>query len=309
MTGLSLSEYATELASSGVKIVGRTDTEFWMGYESWALMRMPAFLTGEPEPRALSSLLRASGSLVATYLVEPDDAHSANGWLYVCRDPDYSVEKLDPAVRRNVRRGLRELRIHPVPQEQLVEKGYEAFRDTRERGAMSDGTLENLMKWSEPKGKYRSHSYLGAWAGDTLAAFLSITAVDDWAEIEGCYSANFALSLRPNDTLMAVALHEYLVNRRSRLVSYGLSSIQAETSAAGLHRFKTKVGFEALPVHRTFVVHPFARHLVNGFSHGCLRMLLSLAPRNRLIKKAEGVLAAMLRHTGKLPALVNHSTP
>ena len=141
-------------------------------------------------------------ALVASYLLEPDRDHPANAWLYVCRDRDYSVDKLAPAVRRNVRRGSRELRIEPVTTDCLLANGFQAFSDTRGRVGVSDGTREVFTRRFEARGKCRGHVFLGAWHDQDLVAFLSITAVDDWAEIEGCFSSNAALGLRPNDTLM-----------------------------------------------------------------------------------------------------------
>ena len=257
------------------------------------MMRMPGFLVGEPHPEQLRRLFRSSRALLATYLLEPDDAHPPNAWLYLCRDPGYSLEKLAPPVRRNVRRGMRELRIEAVAADTVLAHGFQPFSDTCGRIGLSDGTPENFRGWFAFRARCRGHIFLGAWRDRDLVAFLSITAVDDWAEIEGCFSANAALELRPNDTLIVSALQEYLVERQCRLVSYGLSSVQSESNAAGLHRFKTKVGFEALPIHRAFVAHPLVRPWINSFTHGCVRRLLAMRPSNRILKKCDGVLAAV----------------
>ena len=117
--------------------------------------------------------------------------------------------------------------------------------------------------------------------------------MEDWAEL-GCFSRDALLRHRPNDTLMYTVLSRYLVERRFRLVSYGLSSIQSESNAAGLHRFKTKVGFEARPVHRAFVPHPLLRPLVNRSTLLGVNTALRLRSGHRRLKKASGVLARML---------------
>jgi hypothetical protein len=291
---LSLTEYAADLAACGTQVFGRTNADFWIRYESWAIMRVPTFVTGQPARSAVSRLLWPARALVATYLLEPDPRHPANAWLYVCSDREYSVDKLASAVRRNLRRGSRELRVEPVSTERLLANGFQAFSDTRGRVGVSDGTREVFTSRFEPRGNSRGHVFLGAWHDQKLVAFLSITAVEDWAEIEGCFSSNAALGLRPNDTLMIAALTDYLVTRRCTLVSYGLSSIQAVSNAAGLHEFKTKVGFEAKPVHRAFVVHPLLRPLVNGGTQRAVAAMLALTPGNRMLKKCDGVLSTML---------------
>ena len=70
---------------------------------------------------------------------------------------------------------------------------------------------------------------------------MSIQAVEDWAEFRGLFSSNAALGLRPNDTLMATALTDYLVTRRYKLVTNGLSSIQEVSNATGLQRMTLEV--------------------------------------------------------------------
>jgi len=135
---------------------------------------------------------------------------------------------------------------------------------------------------------------LGAWRDNALVAFVSIVDVDDWAEVEGCFSRNDCLSLRPNDTLMYTVLRTYLVERRYRQVSYGLSSIQPGGVSGGLHSFKTKVGFDALAVHRAFELHPILRPVANRVVSRGLNVLLRLKPKDRRLRKAAGVLSTLL---------------
>jgi hypothetical protein len=193
-------------------------------------------------------------------------------------------------MRRNVRRGLSELRIASLSPDQLLIHGVQAFCDTRKRVGLSDGTLENFHQRFSLRAKCPAHVFLGAWKGDELAAFLSITEVDDWASIEGCFSRTDLLNSRPNDLLMYTALSQYLIEEGRRLVSYGLSSAQAESNAETLHVFKTKVGFQAKPVHRAFVFHPILSPFVGRTTLGIIGFLLHIWPGSRLLKKAEGVL-------------------
>ena len=196
-------------------------------------------------------------------------------------------------MRRNVAKGLRELRIEPVSAATVLVHGFRAYSDTRRRVGLSDGTSPAFTRRFEMRAKSLGHTFIGAWHADVLAAFLSITAVDDWVEIEGCFSTDASLSLRPNDTMLVTALAGFLLRRPVRVVSYGLSSIQAASNAPGLHEFKRKLGFRAVPVHRAFMPHPVLRPLVNGISHACIQFALSVAPHNRVLRKADGMFAAM----------------
>ncbi|MGZ3598558.1 MAG: hypothetical protein ACXWQR_13985 [Ktedonobacterales bacterium] len=238
-------------------------------------------------------------SPAASYLVQPDASHPANAWLYLCTDQSYALEKLSPVMRRNVRRGLSELTIASLTPEQLLAHGAPAFCETRRRVGLRDGTPEVFRSRFVPHATLPGRLLLAAWRGDNVAAFLEITEVDDWAEIE-CFSMDAFLQYRPNDTLLYSALHHYLVERRSRVVSYGLSSIHSESNASGLHRFKTKVGFQAIPVHRAFVLHPLLRPLINRATLWGMKAATQFSPRDNRLKLAYGTLASVLGDTHML---------
>jgi hypothetical protein len=290
---VSLAHYAKDLARSGIRVFPGAPGTFWTRHESGAMMRRPTFYTGHPAPREVQQILWSTSAAVASYLLEPDEHHLANAWLYVCTDPDYALDKLAPAMRRNVRRGLKELAIAPLNSEQLLAHGSQAFCDTRRRAGLSDGTPEEFRRFLTAHARLPEMVFLGAWKENQLAAFLTITEVEDWAEI-GCFSMDALLQYRPNETLIYSALFHYLVEQKCRVVSYGLSSIQAESNAAGLHKFKLKVGFEARPAHRAFVPHPLLRPFVNRLTLWGIKRVLQLKPQDRRFKKAGGAVALML---------------
>lgn len=294
MATISFSEYAGELKRAGTRVFTWGEETFWAGYEFGGVMRIPSFHVGPPASGEVSQVLREARLAVATYLLDPDESHPGNCWLYVCSDAAYGLEKLSPAMRRNVRRGLKELEIRPVTFEQLLSYGAEAFCDTRRRVGLNDGTPKSFRERFHHRARCKGHVFLGAWKGERLAAFLSIAEVDDWVEIEGCFSCNSLLSLRPNDTLFFSALSHYLTERQCRIVSYGVSSIQEESNLETLHVFKTKVGFEPRWVHRVFELHPFLRPIQSKMTFRLAKLLLRLSPGNRLLKKVVGVLGNLV---------------
>jgi hypothetical protein len=289
----SMIEYAADLARSGIPVLPGQSGTFWTKHESGAMLRRPIFHLGPPPSREVRQVLWRGRSAIASYLLEPDERHPANAWLYLCTDQTYALDKLAPPVRRNIGRGLKELRIAFVTSEQLLAHGTQAFYDTRRRNGLSDGTPEEFRQWLIALARMPEVVFLGAWKDNDLAAFLTITEVNDWAEL-GCYSVDALLSYRPNDTLIYIVLSHYLVERRYCLVSFGLSSIQAESNAAGLHKFKTKLGFEARPVHRAFVPHPLLRPFINRLILRAVNTILRLKPGERRLKKVGGVLACIL---------------
>lgn len=226
--------------------------------------------------------------------MEPKDERPANAWLYICDDPTYSLEKIGPAMRRNVRRGLKDFTIRHLSADEILACGSQAFCDTRRRVGLSDGTAENFQRRFSSRVRCPGHVFIGAWKERQLAAFLSIIQVDDWVEIEGCFSQDALLNSRPNDVLMYTTLSHYLTGERRRLVSYGLSSIQQAGNVQGLHAFKTKVGFQAKAIHRTFVLHPLLRPFANRVVLSVVDTARKLLPRNRVVAKTSGMLASLL---------------
>ncbi len=165
------------------------------------------------------------------------------------------------------------------------------------------GTPDFATVWAMPlvstfsldigRGSNPAHRVLGAWKDDSLIAFFTVVAVDDWAEIGG-HSTNAGLQFRPNNGLVHYILSHLLVENTFAAVSYGYSSVQEGSNAQGLHQFKTRVGFEAIPVHRAFVLHPLLQPFANRLSLAMARRVLKLAPANRILRKACGVLARVV---------------
>jgi hypothetical protein len=200
---------------------------------------------------------------------------------------------------------MSELELVPVAGRTVLAHGADAFADTRRRAGLNDGTASDFSRYFGRKVDRPGVAYLGAWKDGRLAAFLSIVHVDDWAELN-CFSTTSMLKYRPNDALMYAALSYYVGGRACRVVSYGVSSIQARSNAAGLHRFKRKVGFVPVRVHRGFEFHPAVRPLANRLTltaaHWTANGALRLRPQASRLRKLGGMLACMLGATSMMQA-------
>jgi len=290
-----------------VQVLPGAQGTFWTRHESGAMVRRPTFHVGPPAPGEVQEILRHGRAAVASYLVEPDERHPANTWLYLCTDQVYALEKLVYTTRKNVRRGLKELRIAPLTAEELLAHGAQAFCDSRRRNGLSDGTPVVFGERFANRASMPEVVSLGAWKDGQLAAFLTITEVDDWVEL-GNYSMDALRQFRPNHALFYSTFFHYLVERKCRLVCGGLSSIQVESNATGLHIFKRKVGYETRAVHRAFVAHPLLRPFVNPLTLWGINTALRLRPGDRRLKKAGGVLASMLGDTSPLEATASSAS-
>jgi len=142
----SITDYALDQARNGVRVLPGNKGTYWAGYEFGAMMRIPTFHLTQPTPHELRSVFWRGRVAIASYLLEPDERHAPNAWLYLCTDQSYALDKLAPPVRRNVRRGLKELSIVPLTAEQMLMNGVQAFCDTRRRAGLSDGTPDVCLK-------------------------------------------------------------------------------------------------------------------------------------------------------------------
>jgi hypothetical protein len=270
------------------------DQTLWVSAERFGLMRAPTFRTEPPSSREPSDALKQTGAHVATWLEAPSETLHPNAWLYLCRNQMYDPALLEPAVRRNVRRANEALTFEVLEWSTLFRDGFPAYRDTRTRVGLSDGNEASFRARFDRFSRNRAHHVVGAWHETRLVAFMTVVRVDDWAEFEGLFSQSDALALRPNDGIITSMLHQLLAVDKLRVVSYGLSTVQESTDDEGLHRFKLKMGFEAVPVVRRCAFSPAARILANRYGMAGLRCVVRMMPRNRALRKAAGIIAASL---------------
>jgi hypothetical protein len=289
---MNFNEYCEQLRVGGFKVLVGSENTLWVSHERFSMLRQPTFAFHVPSREEIRSVFKQSHAAVLSFVVKPSGAWVANSCHYLCADPEYSLEKLGRGARYDTRRGLREFEIRFLDQPEIVRLGERAYSDTLARTGLSADHREPFeVAFGRPRPDRR---YLGAVRGNHLAAFLVVTEVDDWVSIGG-YSANEFLPLRPNNWLIYYVLRHSLVERKFRAVDYGLSSIQADSKAEGLHKFKLKMGFESVAVHRAFVVNPLLRPLANHFSWRLVNGMLKLSPQHPILKKAEGALRMALQ--------------
>jgi hypothetical protein len=301
---LSLAEYAQSLTSSGERTLPGAPGTVWVSYDRLAMMRMPFFAVNEPPKDELKRVFWRGPAVVATYYLSPDAHHPGNACLYVCDDRTYGFDKLSPVMRRNVRRGLRELRIETIHSDEVSLHGLQTFLDTLRRNGLQQFSPEEFRRQIALRASSAGHVFVGAWKDNELAAYLSLVDVEDWVEVTSCFSSDAFLQFRPNDALLFFALSRYLVEKKYRAVTFGSSSIQPGSNRMGLHAFKTKVGFEARPVHRAFVVHPLLRPFANRLTSMSVNAVLRFMPHNLRLRKVQGMLECVAgeKESWQMPA-------
>ncbi len=303
---MNLNEYCEHLRAAGTKVLAGSEDTLWASTRSFVMQRRPFFALHVPSKQEIQAVFSESRAALLSFTTSSSDfprllsSDSAPGpawgvpsYLYICSDPEYSQQKLSQSARSHIRRSLNEFEIRFVAPAELLKLGSKAYCDTRTRFGLSQSTPQAFEATFCLAQSFRR--YLGAFKDQQLAAFLAITEIDDWASIGPGYSVSELLALRPNNGLLFRALQHYLVEKKYRLVDHGLSNFPLTSKVETLHKFKVKMGFQAYPVHRRFVMNPLLRPFVNRLSWRMATGLQKLSPRNPLFEQMELVLRMALR--------------
>jgi hypothetical protein len=255
------------------------------------MLRLPTCALNAPMAEEMRNVFRKSKAVILSYAVDACPDCPANALLYLCADREYSLDKLAKNARYDVRRGLKEFEIRPLGNAEIVRLGKIAYCDTlRRTGRSPDHRDKFETAFARPR---HDRYFLGALRMGRLAAFIQVVAVNDWVSLGG-YSADEFLPLCPNNALIFYAVQHAFRTHGVRVVDYGFSSIQTVSNADGLHRFKVKMGFQAVPVRRNFAIHPLLRPFANRVLPGIVKRLLRVSPNHPLLTKADGALRVAL---------------
>ena len=256
------------------------------------MVRFPHIDLRPPTPAEVRTVLWRAPAAAAEYYAEPAPGRPANSVMYVLEQGDLPRE-ISHQARQASRRAERELEFEFIDAARLREHGLPAFCQTRQRNGLSDGTTEHFETYVNAYDK-AGRTILAAWHEGQLIAFLAITAVADFALVEGSFSLTDARALRPNDGLATTVVDHFLIGDRARLVSYGMAPMQTGLEESGLHRFKVKVGFRPVPVRRCYTVHPLLRPGVNRVTLKSVERISAARPGSRALRKAGGVLRSLV---------------
>jgi hypothetical protein len=296
---VKLAEYISGLQAEGTTVYYPGREYFWMSYEKKAAARSPAFVLDNVDQNEVKEVFKRLAPVFITYNIESTEKES-NAFLYVSRNYQYDMEKLDKNARRFTRTAHKNFQFRFTDWDNILKNAYPAFADTRARNGLSDGTIENFQKIFNECKKNPAFKTIAAFlpGDEKIHAFLQITEVEDWVEITSAYSENDYLRLCPNNGLFDTAFSYYLKEQRAKVVSYGVSSIQKASKKDTLHDFKLRIGFDAVPVKRVFAVNPKYRPFINKYSYGIVKLLLKMFPHDRRMNKLEGVMSAINEEAG-----------
>ncbi|MBN1297506.1 hypothetical protein JXA80_12045 [bacterium] len=283
----------------GRKSVDGSNKTYWLQHGRWALMRFPAFCRDVPEKAEINRILHVSAMPVISYIRPAFGNEKHNSYLYIRSGP-YSASELDKKPRQSINRANKFLTIRFLSWDELRTHGAPVFIETRTRVGLSDGVTDTFNREIDFFSHVPGHTAWGAWKDDRLVAFMIGAEVDDYYTLSLACSTNDSLTWCPNNALFDAVFDLYLNQRKCRLVSAGLSSLQQGTEWENLHNFKLRVGFEALEVKRCFAVNRWFKPFLNRFVYRGMLGLQSVFPRHPLIRKGVGVFEILLGNDRKM---------
>ena len=268
-------------------------TQLWFPNSRGELMRLPIDCLEQVDPTILREILCQHGIWVVTYLIECDEKHPANCFYYVCRNQNYQLSNVQKRMRRTIRHGFRNFSIRLCTLDELADKGFVAYADTDVRHGRVAGSRENFRRMVEKYRGWPLFEVWGAWQENELAAWTIICKIDNWAcFIKNC-SCTDKLDLVPNNVLHYAITRRSLVEEKKDSISCGVSSIYGGTRL-GMHNFKTRMGYEAIPVHRVFVLCPLLRHMAaSTIISWIVEKVSGAMPQFAMLQKASGMLRVL----------------
>jgi hypothetical protein len=252
-----LRRLVAHLHSAGkVGVVSADGREAWVPGARAELQRLPLEPADVPAAASIRQARKAAGVFIVSFLQSPTEHRPANCFNYVCDQAGYDVEQLDKNGRRDVRRGRRCFSVRRCTVTEISTQGFAAFTDTEARHGHLPPTPEDLHEVIACQEPDPFIEFWGAWRDEQLAAWLRVLKVDNWAFITHAYSCSAHLRDCPNNALAYEVTRLCLVEEKRAWISYGISSLQATDNILSLHKFKLRMGYQALPRVRTFVVRP-----------------------------------------------------
>lgn len=287
----TLAQYVQCLSEAGIPTYPGTPGTAWTAYLQGSVLRLPTHCTTIPAASEVRSLFHRNKFLVS-YLIQPDDQHPANYYLYITDDTTYGQEKLTKAARRDIRLAQRYLQFGELSWNELRVHGTQAFCQTRKRLRLPDDTPEAFNSYILGFEGNPAHLVLGAWLEQHLIAFSVVVCVDKWVEVKSMFSTDAERSYCPSDGMYAYIMNRFLFEEGFKVICNGILSTDEVTG--GLHQFKLKTGFQAIPVHREYIVPIWAKPLINRVTLLVGKTVLHLRPSEQRLRKLIKVLEQMV---------------
>ena len=278
----------------------KTQSTYWCEASPRVFQAFPYHWVVEPDERELSKVLRHAAGVCLRYSNPLGSPAGCVSYHAVCSRKGYDLCHFDKNTCKNVRRGLTNCAIKPIPFERLAIEGWELEADTSERqGRESRFTNRSFIRAIRSAVGLPGFEAWGAIADGRLAAYIMALRVDDTIEMLLQACCRDCLKRCINHALAYTVTREFLQRDTGiRSVFYGLQSLDAPAS---VDDFKFRLGYKPVAVRQRVVFHPWFTPVAVRFGYACLRMLSRHMSWSRAVAKGLGLFRFHLQ--GKQPLL------
>lgn len=273
--------------------VARTPSSYWFEASPHTYQAFPYHWTIQPSESELRDFLRESRAIALRYSTPASSPLGCISYHAVYEQPTYSIEGLDRRSRQNVRAGLANCQVEPIPFERMAEEGWTLETDTANRqGRQVTITKEAWRKRYMAAADLPGFEAWGALVDGRLVASLFTIQIEDCCEFISQQCHRDYLNARVNNALTFVVTQTTLSRPGINSIFYTLQSLDAPAS---VDEFKFRMGYSAKPVRQRVALHPWFAPFVNQFTYSALVRLLRFAPENYFLAKGEGMLRMYLQ--------------
>jgi hypothetical protein len=279
--------FAEWLRRQGYPVV-RTLSSYWYEASPRVYQSFPYHWVIQPREEELTNLLRERKAIALRYSTSIGNPSGCISYHAIYEEPSYSLDQLDRRSRQNVRTGLKNCRIEPVPLERLAKEGWSLELDTAQRQgrrlSVDQAAWEKRLRAAVDLPGFEGW---GAFVEGRLVASLFGVQIDDCCELISQQCHRDFLAARVNNALTFIVT-QTMVNRGDiHSVFYTLQSLDAHST---VDEFKFRMGYTAKPLRQRVVFHPWIKSFAIPFMHKILRNLLRKDPENAKLSKGEGLL-------------------
>lgn len=262
--------HARFAAAQGMRII-KTEEHLWAEKQKFCLESIPPHRRIRVAAGEARSLFRR-GYLVLRYTCE--ESEGMRSAEYICNQPNYGLASLDAKARNQVRQGLKNFVVRPVDFELLRREGCAINQSVFQRQKRTGPPFLRVQSLWEKYVDYCKNTSdiepFGAFLGDELCAYLLAVRVEHYAYTYHPFAKTSHLQLRPMNALIYCVTQRLLQDSRVRCVSYGLESLLSQPD---LDKFKSGMGFQAVPVGRKILLNPLARPLASTYASDVVRAI------------------------------------
>jgi asparagine synthase (glutamine-hydrolysing) len=247
--GRSVEDAVDLLKAQGRNII-RTESCWWYNVygQSSVYYSFPPSARISPSRSEIKKVFKLAPEAKAIRFIGSEGTIGRDSFVWTATAP-YGFESLSSKARNQVRQGLKNCTVRPVPLDELASICEEAQSDSMKRmGLESHKQVFGSHMRNSP-----AYEAWAAFVGDRLAAYLVTYTVDDWAYIQIHRSVTEMLKYRPNNALIFTVMSELLSRPDISTVSYGWEPLYDLDS---LDAFKSAMGSRKEPCKQAFVLAP-----------------------------------------------------